>query len=123
MRLLLSLLLALAGGAPAGTGEPRPRPDDVQEFVADPVPESIPDTFKDFKVTAKDFTAILRGYVEVDKPRWLHRTSHVAFGDRTGHVILEGGENIRWLVRPGGLAWLEFPGGEKSSLVRGEPKP
>ena len=123
MRLLLSLLLALAGGAPAGTGEPRPRPDDVQEFVADPVPESIPDTFKDFKVTAKDFAAILRDSVEVDKERWLHRSSHVAFGDRTGHVILEGGENIRWLVRPGGLAWLEFPGGEKSSLVRGEPKP
>ena len=123
MRFLPSLLLALACGAPAGAGEPRPLPDDVREFVADPVPESMPDTFKDFKVTAKDFTAILRGYVEVDKQRWLHRYSHVAFGDRTGHVVLEGGEKIRWLVRPGGLAWLEFPGGEKMYLVRGEPKP
>jgi hypothetical protein len=121
MRLLFSILLAVAGEAHAATGEACPKPDDVKEFVADPIPGSSPDSFKDFKVEQKDFVAILGGYFEVDKNRWEHRYSHVAFSDRTGHVILKDGRKLKWMVKPGGLAWLEFPSGKKVYFVRDKP--
>jgi hypothetical protein len=127
-----------------GCAESRPKPEDVKEFVADPIPPSPsvfkvtpkdveikthPDIadphpgsldgyFKDFKVTQKDFEAILRDYYQVEEEHWKNGYSHVGEGDRTGHVVLKDGRRIKWMVRPGGLAWLEFPSGKKMFLVR-----
>lgn len=120
MRLPLSMMLVAACGACAyGAEEVRPKPDDIKEFMADPVhrgPAS--EYFKDFMVKQKDFDAILNDYHRVEEKHWKHGYSHVAFGDRTGHVILKDGRTIEWMVRPGGLAWLKFPSGKKLFLAR-----
>ena len=49
---------------------------------------------------------------------WRHVYSHVAFGDRTGRLTLRDRTVLRSLVRPGGLAYLEWPDGHKTYLVR-----
>ena len=54
----------------------------------------------------------------VSASQWRHVYSHVAFGDRTGRLTLRGRTVLRWLVRPGGLAYLEWPDGRKTYLVR-----
>ena len=56
-------------------------------------------------------------YHQVGEEHWKHGYSHVAFADRTGQVTLKDRRTIRWLVRPGGLACLEFPGGAKMYLA------
>ncbi len=118
MKLLFTILLIVACGAPVYGGENgRPKPDDVREFVADPIHSGGSDYFKDFKITQKDFDAILKDFVQVEEEHWTHGYSHVAFGDRTGHLILKDGRKITWMVRPGGLAWLEFPTGKKIYLA------
>ena len=89
----------------------------MKEFVADPVASSPSDSFKDFKVTQREFEAILKDYYQVEEDHWMHGYSHVAFGDRTGHVTLKDGRTIKWMVKPGGLAWLEFPSGKKMFLA------
>ncbi len=118
MRVFLSILLAVACGAGVVRAEEsRPKPDDLKEFVADRIQSSPSDYFKDFKVTQKDFETILKDYFQVEEEHWKHGYSHVAFGDRTGHVILKDGRKIKWMVKPGGLAWLEFPGGKRMFLA------
>jgi hypothetical protein len=112
------MLLFIACGVSGYCAEElRPKPDDVKEFVADPAPASASDYFKDFKITQKDFEIILKDYHQIDEEHWKHGYSHVAFGDRNGHVILKDGRKIKWMVKPGGLAWLEFPGGKKIFLA------
>jgi hypothetical protein len=116
-RLLFPVLLVVASMARAdGADEVRPKPEDVKEFVADPIPAG-PDFFKEFKVTQKDLEAVLKDYVQVAEERWKNGYSHVAFGDRTGHMILKDGRKIKWMVKPGNLAWLEFPSGKKTFLA------
>lgn len=102
---------------PRGAEETRPKPDDVSQFVADPALSTHPDEFKEFKVTQKAFEAILKEYYQVEEDHWMHGYSHVAFGDRTGHVTLKDGRTLKWMVKPGGLAWLEFPSGKKMFLA------
>ena len=116
-RFSIILLLVACGGLTCGAEDICPRPDDVKVFVADPIPSSA-DYFKGFRVTQKDFDVILKDYFQVSEEHWRHNYSHVAFGDRTGHVILKDDRNIRWMVRPGGLAWLEFPSGQRIYLAR-----
>lgn len=125
MRLLIGILLVAACGVHAcGPENVRPKPGDVKEFVADPIPSSRSfDYFRDFKVTQYDFAGILEAYFEVDEERWKHLYSHVAFGDRTGHVILSDGRKIKWMVKPAGLAWLEFPSGQKMFLAGSADEP
>ncbi len=121
MRVFFTILLAVVvvcGAGVVGAAETRPKPDDVKEFVADPIPSSPSDYFKDFKVTQKDLESVLKDYSQVEEDHWKHGYSHVAFGDRTGHVVLKDGRKIKWMVKPGGLAWLEFPSGKKMFLAK-----
>jgi len=113
---LLSMLLAVAtfGAALVQAEETRPSPSEIKDFVADSFRV---DYFKDFKVTQKDFEAILKDYFQVEEEHWKHGYSHVAEGTRTGHIILKDDRQIKWMVKPGGLAWLEFPSGKKMFLA------
>ena len=54
----------------------------------------------------------------ISASQWRHVYSHAAFGDRTGRLTLRDRTVLRWLVRPGGLAYLEWPDGRKTYLVR-----
>lgn len=118
-RLILSIILMVACGALAyGAEGVRPKPDDITKFVAEPIASNNLDYFKDFKVTKKDFSVILKEYFQVEEEHWKHGYSHVGLGDRSGHLILKDGSKVRWTVRPGGLAWLEFPRGKKIYLAR-----
>ncbi len=118
MRLVLGILLAVAVGATALHAEDRrPNPGEINEFVADPIPFAASSHFKDFKIAQKDLEGILKNYFQVEEEHWRHGYSHVAFGDRTGHVILHDGRKLKWMVKPGGLAWLEFPTGKKMYLA------
>jgi HEAT repeat protein len=95
----------------------RLNPKEIKEFVADPINQQ-PDYFKDFKIAQKDLEIILQDYYLVEEGHWKHGYSHVAFGDRTGHVILKDGKKVNWMVRPGGLAWLKLESGKKLYLAR-----
>jgi len=58
----------------------------------------------------------------ISASQWRHVYSHVPFGDRTGRLTLHGRTVLRRLVRPGGLAYLEWPDGRKDiprALLRG----
>src|SRR6266545_1944762 len=123
MRVLLAVFLTLGLGAKALLAEEsRPNPSEIKQFVADPVKPPQSDHFKDFKITQKDFEIILRDYYSVEEEHWRHGYSHVAGGDRTGHVILKDGKKVKWMVRPGGLAWLEFENSKKLYLAREKTK-
>ncbi len=123
MRFLLAIVLTVMSGATALHAEDRrPSPTDIKEFVADPIPALGSDYFKDFKVTQKYFNSILKGYFEVEEQYWKNGYSHVAFGNRTGHVTLKDGSKIKWMVKPGGLAWLEFPDGKRMFLAAEKTK-
>ena len=114
---VLFLIVGVRTLAPAA--EPsRPGPGDITEFAADPIAPAPTGHFKAFKVTRADLEKILTSYHQVGEEHWRHGYSHVAFADRTGHVTMKDGRTITWLVRPGGLAWLEFPGGARMYLAR-----
>lgn len=51
---------------------------------------------------------LLRWHI-VAKETWLHGYSHVLGGDQTGTITLRAGDQVEWMVKPGGLAWLKFP--------------
>ena len=100
-----------------------PKSEDIKEFVAYPVPSDSPnDYFRDFKVTQEDLATILKDYFQIHEDHWKHGYSHVAFGDRMGHVILKDGNSVTWMVKPGGLAWLEFSSGKRVYLVKEKTK-
>ena len=87
-----------------------PTPDDIAEFVADPVPAQ-PGHFAGFAVTLTMMKDILRDYHNVGQDRWSHHYHHIAMNDRTGHFVTRDGMKVDWMVRPGGLATLEFRDG------------
>ena len=96
---------------PAANVVERPTPGDIRDFVADPIPQAPLDTFNNFKITQESMEVILKEYSTVDREHWLHGYSHVGFGVRTGYLILKDGEKIKWMVKPAGLATLEFQNG------------
>jgi hypothetical protein len=96
----------------------RLNPNEIKEFVADPI--KLPDYFKDFKIMQKDLKTILSDYYLVDEEHWKHGYSHVGMGNRTGHLILKDGKKVDWMVKPGGLAWLKFENGKKLYLAEGK---
>jgi hypothetical protein len=69
-------------------------------------------------VTCTDVVVFLREAKAVSKDVWLHNYSHVGMADHTGTIILNTGEKIRWLIRPGGLGRLTLQDGTELFLVR-----
>jgi hypothetical protein len=116
MQGLLVVLLVL-GAATAARAHDRPSPADIATFVADRILPAPGDHFEDFRVTRPGLEHILERYHQVDETLWRREYSHVAFADRTGHVVLADGRTIGWLVKPGGLAWLQFPDGRRMYLA------
>ena len=93
--------------------------DVIEEFVADPITsEPVYESYRNFKVAQEDLQAVLMDWFEVGEDQWLHGYTHFEGSDRTGHVILIDGRTIKWMVKPCGLAWLEFPDGKKMYLVK-----
>jgi hypothetical protein len=91
--------------------------DEIQKFVVYPLSPS--SHFKDFKVTRKDFIQILKQYYCVSREHWLNNYHHISLKDGvTGYVEMKNGEKVSWLVKPGGLAWLEFADGKKIFLAQ-----
>lgn len=93
-----------------------PKLVDIVEFKSDSMPRNT--YFRDFMVSKKYFENILLSYYQVPEYTWEHAYSHVANEDRTGKIILEDGTEIKWLVRPGGLARLIYPNGQIVFLVK-----
>src|SRR5688572_22417172 len=60
----------------------------------------------------------LSEFVAVDKDTWLHQYHHVSGGDQAGWIILPNGERIKWMLRPGGLAYVEYADGTQVYLAK-----
>jgi len=76
-----------------------------------------------FTVSCQDLLRFLADATVIPEARWTRGYSHVAGGDRYGYLALADGMRLRWMVRPGGLAWLEWPEGQKTYLVSCCTKP
>lgn len=90
---------------------------EIESVSSDPIRPRAGDYFKDFKIDKKDLLKILRDYRVLSERDWHNNYSHVAFGDRTGTITLRTGAEIRYMVRPGGLATLTFPDGRELFLA------
>jgi hypothetical protein len=90
----------------------------IASCSADPVANASNSYFWKLRVTCADFMEFLSQADVVTEEQWLHNYSHVGDGDRTGRLTLHGGSVVRWMVRPGGLAYLEFAEGRKIYLAR-----
>jgi hypothetical protein len=75
-------------------------------------------SWKPPRVTCDDVAVFLREAKAISKDVWLHNYSHVAMADHTGTIILNTGEKIRWMIRPGGLGRLTLQDGTELFLVR-----
>ena len=103
--------------------EPKlPASANISAFMADPAPRAASDYFREFQVERADFDRILDTYFTVTREQWLHRYSHVAFGDRTGTATLNDGTALKWMVRPGELATVTFPDGAILYLAASKPE-
>ena len=85
------------------------------------------DSWKSFRVSCEQLKLELLKARVVSEFEWRHEYSHVSGGDRSGLIGLRDGASVRWMVRPGGLALLEWPDGAKLHLVfcqcNGQPTP
>jgi hypothetical protein len=116
------LLIAQLAGSPPCPDSSRAAGGDslcIIRFSADSPPTIPPGAthFSMFRVDSVGLVRILRDWHAVSEDAWLHEYSHVGFGDRTGTAMLAGGVTIRWLVRPGGLAMIDYPDGRRVHLV------
>ncbi len=92
-----------------------PKPEQIFGFVADPIPD-YPDYYADFHIGQAEIENMLRNYKEVDSERFRY-VHHVIGGERTGHFMTITGGKVHWMAKPGGLATLEFSGGDKIYLL------
>ena len=88
----------------------------IQQFVAHPLSPYA--HFKNFKVTLAGFKQILKQYYRISKEHWHNGYSHLGNNDISGYLVMKNGEKVKWLVKPGGLAWLEFADGKKIFLAK-----
>lgn len=99
-------------------GDPQmPSTAQIASCSADPVVRTAPGYFTNRSVSCADVNELLSKAHVVSERQWLQEYSHVAFGDRTGRLNLRDGTVLRWMMRPGGLAYLEFENGRKMYLV------
>jgi hypothetical protein len=116
--LVFAAVTALAA-APSFAAEPQiPTDAQIARCSADPVPKTGDRYFANLRVTCDDVRQFLAQAHVVSEWEWQHQYSHVGSGDRTGLLILRDGTTLRWMVRPGGLAYLESSDGHKAYLVR-----
>ena len=97
--------------------------EDIVEFKADPISKLA--HFKDFKIERRDLEDIINTYHQISEEHWRHGYHHIAMNDATGIIILKDGSEVKWMVRPGGLASLTYPDGRiiflaKELTVQGE---
>jgi hypothetical protein len=112
----ISLVFLVKGVA---AGEPLvPTAAQIANCSADPVARTSEGQFSNLNVTCSDVTEFLGAADVVSEWQWLHGYSHVAFGDRTGRLTLHDGTELHWMIRPGGLGYLEFADGRNVYLVR-----
>jgi hypothetical protein len=90
----------------------------VDRCEVDPVARPSGGAFSSLRVSCDDVLEFLAKGKVVSASQWRHVYSHVAFGDRTERLTLRDRTVLRSLVRPGGLAYLEWPDGHKTYLVR-----
>jgi hypothetical protein len=90
----------------------------IDRCEVDPVARTSGGAFSSLRVRCDDVLEFLAKGKVVSASQWRHVYSHVAFGDRTGRLTLRDRTVLRSLVRPGGLAYLEWPDGRKTYLVR-----
>ena len=70
----------------------------------------------DAKAEADSARRVLTSYCVAELEDW-NRVPHIAFRDRTGTAKLRDGTRVDWTIRPGGIAFLEHPGGEVTYLL------
>ena len=109
-------VVLLAGRLVAGELQV-PTAAQVANCSVDPVAKTSNGHFSNVRVTCADVREFLSKAHVVSEWKWLHEYSHVAFGDRMGHLTLHDGTSLRWMIRPGGLAYLESEDGRKLYLV------
>jgi hypothetical protein len=90
----------------------------IASCSADAVATSSGGYFANLRVTCADLRQFLSQAHVVSEWKWRHEYSHVGDGDRTGRLTLRDGTQLRWMIRPGGLAYLESAAGERVYLVR-----
>jgi hypothetical protein len=113
---LAVLVLAFhLSSAQSAEGPRLPATAEVTDCTSDPATGS--DYWEDFVFTCEELRQALTHAKVVPESKWRHEYSHVAGGDRYGHLFLADGIRVRWMARPGGLGWLEWPNGQKLHLV------
>jgi hypothetical protein len=117
-RTLYAVLVALLGGSLFAAALEVPPAAQIGGCEADPVARTSSGAFANLRVSCEDVVDLLAEARVITERQWRHEYSHVAFGDRTGRLTLRNGTVLRWLVRPGGLAFLEWPDGQRTYLVR-----
>jgi hypothetical protein len=117
-RTLCALAATLLAGRLIAGALQVPTSTQIASCNVDPVANVSKSYFSGLSVTCADVTEFLSQAVVVSEEQWLHNYNHVGDGDRTGHLTLHDGSVLRWLVRPGGLAYLESAKGRKVYLVR-----
>ena len=90
--------------------------EDIVEFKADPISKLA--HFKDFKIERRDIEDIINTYHQISEEQWRHGYHHIAMNDATGIIILKDGTEVKWMVRPGGLATLAYPDGRIIFLAK-----
>jgi hypothetical protein len=109
-------VIVLAGRLIAGELQV-PSAAQIANCSVDPVAKTSNGAFSKLSVTCADVSEFLSKAHAVSEWQWLHEYSHVALGDRSGRLTLHDGTALRWMIRPGGLAYLEFADGRKVYLV------
>ena len=90
----------------------------IDRCEVDPVATTSGGAFSSLRVSCDDVLEFLAKGKVVSASQWRYVYSHVAFGDRTARLTLRDRTVLQSLVRPGGLACLEWPDGHKTYLVR-----
>lgn len=56
----------------------------------------------------EEIRTILSALSSVEKERWLRDHHHVSGGDEAGWLVFSDGHRVKWVLRPGRLAYLEY---------------